>query len=270
MTPYLAIISARFRMLLQYRAAAIAGLFTQIFFGFVLIMVYEAFDRTSGRASPLPFAQVASYVWLGQALLAMQPWNVDQDLKQMIRSGAVVYELCKPIDLYALWYARAIALRSAPTMLRAVPMAVFAMLLLPQVIPEYALGPPASPAAGIAFAVAVAGAVALSAAITVAVTISLMWTVGGEGVVVIMSALVSILSGMIIPLPYMPDAVQEVIAWLPFAPLVDQPYRIYGGALPASAIALVLVRQLAWTLVFVAIGRAVLRRGVRILVAQGG
>ena len=37
--PYRAILSARFRMLLQYRAAALAGLWTQIFFGFVLLMM---------------------------------------------------------------------------------------------------------------------------------------------------------------------------------------------------------------------------------------
>ena len=35
--PYRAILSARFRMLLQYRAAAIGGIWTQIFFGLVLI-----------------------------------------------------------------------------------------------------------------------------------------------------------------------------------------------------------------------------------------
>ena len=35
--PYRAIVSARFRMLLQYRAAALGGLWTQIFFGLVLL-----------------------------------------------------------------------------------------------------------------------------------------------------------------------------------------------------------------------------------------
>ena len=34
MRPYWAVIDARFRMLLQYRAAAIAGVWTQLFFGF--------------------------------------------------------------------------------------------------------------------------------------------------------------------------------------------------------------------------------------------
>ena len=37
--PYRAILDVRFRVLLQYRAAAIAGVWTQLFFGFVFIMV---------------------------------------------------------------------------------------------------------------------------------------------------------------------------------------------------------------------------------------
>ena len=36
-------------MLLQYRAAALAGLWTQIFFGLVLIMIYEAFYAVDDR-----------------------------------------------------------------------------------------------------------------------------------------------------------------------------------------------------------------------------
>ena len=35
MRPYWAVLSARFRMLLQYRAAALAGLGTQVFWGLI-------------------------------------------------------------------------------------------------------------------------------------------------------------------------------------------------------------------------------------------
>jgi len=45
--PYAAVVGMRFRMLLQYRAAALAGLWTQLVFGLVLIMIYEAFYRSS-------------------------------------------------------------------------------------------------------------------------------------------------------------------------------------------------------------------------------
>jgi ABC-type uncharacterized transport system permease subunit len=40
MTAYRALISARFRTLLQYRAAALAGMGTQLFFGLIFVKVY--------------------------------------------------------------------------------------------------------------------------------------------------------------------------------------------------------------------------------------
>jgi len=269
--PYLAIVSARFRMLLQYRAAAIAGLWTQICFGFVLIMIYEAFYLSSAGPPPIAFSQVASYVWLGQALLAMMPWNADPELRAMVRSGAVAYELCRPIDLYSLWFARALAWRTAPTVLRAVPMVVFAMVVLPWLgLGEWRLAPPASLAAGLGFAAALCAAIALACAISTLVHASLLWTLAADGVVMLTTTAVSFLSGMIVPLPLFPDRVRAVLEWLPFAGLVDSPYRIYIGDLPPGELAIVLGRQLAWTLVLVVLGRWLIARGVRRIVVQGG
>ena len=52
MRAYRAILSAQVRTLLQYRAAAFAGLCTQLFFGFVMVMVYEAFYRSTTADMP--------------------------------------------------------------------------------------------------------------------------------------------------------------------------------------------------------------------------
>lgn len=269
--PYRAIVSARFRMLLQYRSAAIAGVFTQIFFGLVLIMIYEGFYRSSPvTQQPMTLAQLASYVWLGQGLLAMLPWNADAEVRAMVRSGAVAYELCRPLDLYTLWFARAVALRTAPTLLRLVPLLVFAMIVLPLVgLDEWRLAPPA-PAAGAAFVLTLVGALVLSCAITTLINISLLWTISGDGTVMIVTTAVAFFSGMTIPLPLFPDWAQTTLAWLPFAGVVDLPFRVYAGDLPLDALPLVLVRQLGWALVLIAIGRALFARGMRKLVVQGG
>jgi ABC-2 type transport system permease protein len=270
--PYRAIVSARFRMLLQYRVAAIAGLWTQVVFGLVFLMVYEAFYRSAAPdAQPMPFAQLASYVWLGQALLAMLPWNADADVRAMVRSGAVAYELCRPVDLYGLWFARAVAHRTAPTLLRAAPMTVFVALGLPLLgLPEWRLAPPASLAAGAGFAAALAGALVLGCALSTLINISLMWTIGGDGVVMTTSTVVSVCSGMLVPLPMFPAWAQSILAWLPFAGLVDLPFRIYTGHIPMSELVAVLARQIGWTIALVVLGRWLLARGLRRLVVQGG
>lgn len=272
LAPYRGLFGARFRMLLQYRAAAIGGMVTQIAFGLILIMIYEAFYRSSDPAAqPMAFDQVASYVWLGQALLMMLPWNVDHELRAMMRTGGVAYELSRPVDLYAWWFARALAQRTAPVMLRAVPMAVFAMLGLPLLgLGEWRLGPPASLAAGLGFAAAMIGALAVACAISVLLYIAWIWAIVADGIVMVVSTAVSMFSGLLIPLPLFPGWARAALHWLPFAGVIDEPARIYAGHIAAGELAGVLARQLGWTVVLIALGRRLLSRGLRRVVVQGG
>ncbi len=266
--PYRAIISARFRMLLQYRAAAIAGVWTQVFFGFVFIMVYEAFYASSPAPKPMTMPQLVTYVWLGQALLAMLPWNADSDVRVMVRSGAVAYELCRPVDLYALWFARAVAHRTAPTILRAIPMTIIATVGLPLVgLDEWALRAPAAP---IAFVIVLLAALALACALTTLINITLLWTIAGDGVVMMAATVVAFCSGMLVPIPLFPTWLQEVLGWLPFVGVVDLPFRVYNGTIPTSELALVLAKQLSWTVVLILFGRMLLARAMRRIVVQGG
>jgi ABC-2 type transport system permease protein len=260
---YASLIGARFRMLLQYRAAAVAGVGTQLFFGLIFVMVYEAFYRSSKAPQPMTYGEVCTYLWLGQGMLAMLPWNVDPELRSMIRTGGVAYELLRPLDLYWLWYARALAWRTAPTLLRAVPLFTVALLFL-------GMQPPASPASFAAWVVATCGALVLGCAISVLMGISLLWTVSGDGVAQFVPALVVVLSGMNVPLPLFPAWARPILDFLPFRGLVDTPFRLYMGHIPPQQLPLLVLHQLAWTAVLILLGRWVLARGLRRLVIQGG
>jgi ABC-2 type transport system permease protein len=269
--PYRAVLSARFRMLLQYRAAAIGGIWTQIFFGLVLIGIYDAFYRSTTGPPPLAFHQIVSYVWLGQALFSMLPWNADAEVRAMVRSGAVAYELCRPVDLYGLWFARALAWRTAPTVLRALPLCIVAAIILPIVgLDEWRLGLPPSLASAAAFVAAMGCTILLGCALSTLLNISLLWTISGEGAVLVMTTFVMFLSGMILPLPLLPAWAQRFIQALPFAGLVDLPFRVFTGHIPPDAILPVIEHQLLWTAALVIAGRWLLRRGLRRVVVQGG
>ena len=60
MKGYQALIAARFRVLLQYRAAAVAGIGTQLFFGLIRVMIFQAFYRSSSHAQPMSYVDIAS------------------------------------------------------------------------------------------------------------------------------------------------------------------------------------------------------------------
>jgi ABC-2 type transport system permease protein len=265
MSAYLSLFRARFRMLLQYRAAAVAGFGTQLFWGFIKVMIMEAFYRNARGTPPMSYEQVVTYIWLGQAFFMLLPFsaNPDPEVRTMMRSGAVAYELARPLDLYNLWYIRAVAARVAPTLLRAVPMFLVAIPFLGMALPH-------SLASTAAFAAALLGALLLTSAVNTLITISLLWTVSGDGIARIAPSLAILGSGLIVPLPLFPLWAQRLLDFLPFRGMADAPFRLYMGHLPPAAVFGVVVHQMAWIVAFILIGRALLARGTRNLVVQGG
>lgn len=261
--PYSAVLSARFRMLLQYRAAALAGFVTQIGWGAIRVMAMEAFYRSTTAPQPMNLEEVVTYVWLGQALLGLLPWNPDTEIRNMVRSGTVAYELVRPVNLYAYWFSRSLAFRIAPTLMRSVPLAMLALLF-------FGMQPPASLESLLIWLAATAGAVLLTTALTVILSITLMWTISGEGVAFLVGPIIYLLAGMVIPLPLFPDWAQFILEMLPFRGICDAPFRLYMGHIPVAEAWAVLLHQWIWIVVLVGLGAWMLSRAKRRLVVQGG
>jgi ABC-2 type transport system permease protein len=260
---YRAVLSARFRTLLQYRAAALAGMSTQVFWGLIRVMIFDAFYRSTTQAQPIDQTQIVTYMWLGQAMLGVLPWGVDSEIRGLINTGSVAYELLRPLDLYNLWYCRSLAARTAPTLLRSIPIFVIAGLFM-------GLQPPPSLLCGLGWVLTTGGAILLASAITTLINISLLWTISGDGMLRLMPTLVYVFSGLLVPLPLLPDGLRAVLEFLPFRGIVDTPFRVYLGHIPPSQIGFVFAHQIAWTLALVLFGRLLLARGARRLVVQGG
>ena len=263
MRPYAALLNANVRTLLQYRSAAAAGVATQIFWGFVRVMVFEAFFRYNTAEQPMTMDEVRAYIWLGQAFILFIPWIPDREVLAFMRSGQVGYELLRPVDLYNLWFARAVAFRLAPVALRAAPLLTLALLF-------FGLGPPASAEAGAAFAVSMAGALLVTSAYANLINISAMWTVSGEGALLLGGAAVGLLTGISVPVPFFPDWSQPIIDVLPFRGMADTPYRFYVGLVPPGALLFHVAQQAAWGAALVLFGRWLVSLGQRRLVIQGG
>lgn len=269
--PYRAVLGARFRMELQYRAAAIAGFGTQCWWGVIKIMVFAAFYASAPGDHPLTLEQAITYTWLGQGLLALLPWTGDTEVQQMVRTGNIAYERLRPVDVYAYWYFRAMALRVAPTILRMTPMIILAAVILPLAgLDDWALKPPSGWEAAALFAASIASTVLLASAVTVLINTAMLWTVSGYGLNNLAMPLVAIFSGMIVPLPLFPDWMQPFLNAQPFRGLVDVPYRIYFADLTGMDALWGIAHQLGWTVALVLFGHWLMARGMKRMVVQGG
>jgi ABC-2 type transport system permease protein len=268
--PYRAVFRARFQLLLQYRAAALAGFGTQCWWGAVKIMIFAAY-LSGPVASPMTLRQTVDYIWWGQALLTMLPWSADPELARMVRSGDIAYERLRPLDTYAYWYARAVARRTATPLLRAIPMVLTAGVLLPSLgFSRWGLSAPASLAAFGLFVVSMAFVISLSSAFSTLLDLLVVATLSERGVNTFVAPLSIVFSGSLVPLPLLPEWLQPVMRNQPFAGLLDIPVRIYGGHLAGLAALESLARQAFWVLVLVAIGRALTVRVMSRLQTQGG
>ncbi|MCP4750522.1 MAG: hypothetical protein GY866_06490 [Proteobacteria bacterium] len=263
MKSYLSIVSAQFRMLLQYRAAAVAGFGTQLFWGLIRVMIFEAFYYGSKVGQPMVLSDVVTYVWLGQAFFAMLPFRPNVEVGTMIREGTIAFEMLRPLNIYKLWFSRALAERSAPTVLRATPMLVLAGLFLN-------LQAPANPRALLLFVISTLLAFLLSCAISTLISISLLWTLSGEGIPPLSTAMVFVFSGIIVPLPLFPESLRIVVNFLPFRGIVDTPFRLYLDHMSAAEAMGAFFHQAVWIVILVGTGRWILSRGLKRLVVQGG
>jgi ABC-2 type transport system permease protein len=189
----------------------------------------------------------------------------------MVRTGDVLYERLRPVDAHTFWYARAVALRTASPLLRAIPMIVMTGILFPMIgLSEWALSPPAGTSAALLFAGSMVLTVALASAISTIMDIVTVATLSDRGVNSVIGPIVMVLSGSLVPLPLFPDWLQPALALQPFAGLVDTPFRIYAGHLAGSAALAALARQAAWTVIFIGLGRVLMTRVMARVQVQGG
>ena len=263
MKAYLSVFGMRLRLETQYRGAVLGGVACQVFFGLILVTVYRALYF--GKPQSMPLSHITTYVWLQQAFFRMLLAS-DADLMDKIRTGGIVYDLCRPLHLYGFYYARIMAQKLMGSLLRAVPMLIFAALL-----PEgWGISLPASlPALALAVAALLLGLCCVCAMenITMAFT---MRTLDPRGFQAMLNLLMMILSGNILPLTLYPDSWQRLITLLPYAQMLDAPIRLYTGEYALEQAPEVLLLQAVWTVLLVSLGLLGWHRNQSRMIIQGG
>ena len=90
------------------------------------------------------------------------------------------------------------------------------------------------------------------------------------GIITIKNVFVSILSGSLLPLWFMPEALRGIISVTPFESIYFTPVRIYLGELEGMELLWALAVQIMWIAVLGLIANAFWKKGVKKLVVQGG
>ncbi len=267
MKKYLSFFRIRFANGLQYRAAAYAGVITQFAWGFMELLMFSAFYKANSVAFPMEFSHLASYIWLQQAFLALfMTWFLDGEIFSSITSGNIAYELARPMDLYNMWFVKNMASRLSKAVLRCMPILLIA-LFLPR---PYRLSLPPSILSFILFLITLTLGFLTVIAFCMLIYIATFYTLSPQGVRIVALSLTEFLTGAIIPLPFLPDGIRQIIELTPFATMQNLPLRIYSGNIAGKDMLVGASIQIFWLVALLAIGKGWMKKALKRIVVQGG
>lgn len=267
MKKYLAFFRLRFSMGLQYRTAALAGVITQFAWGGMEIMMFRAFYRTDAASFPMTLQATCAYVWMQQAFLTLfMAWMMENEIFDSIVNGNISYELCRPVNIYNMWFSRSLANRLSKAVLRCLP-----ILLVAAFLPSpYGLMLPVSPLAFLLFLFTLFTGVGVTVAFCMLVYMLSFFTISPAGIRIVAVSMVEFLSGATIPLPFFPEKVRVFLELLPFASMQNVPLRIYSGDLSGADAGRAVLLQLFWLFALIGMGRLLDTSAMKKVTIQGG
>lgn len=267
MKKYLSFFRIRFTAGLQYRAAAWAGIATQFAWGGMTILMFWAFYQNGENSFPMTFPELSSYIWMQQAFLAMfMAWFFDNEIFESITSGNIAYELCRPCDIYAMWFTKNMAIRLSRMMLRCLP-----ILLVAAFLPApFNITLPPDWLSGVLFLISVTLGFLVLISFSMLIYISAFYTISPMGIRILATSVTEFFAGAIIPIPFFPEALQPFMYALPFASMQNTPFLIYTGHISGIEALQSIALQIVWFAVLLSVGHILMKRALRKVVVQGG
>ncbi len=261
---YLKLFRAGFAKQANYRLAMLAGLATNIVFGFIrAAILFAAVRSAGGTLGGYSTGSISSYVWLSQGLLGAIELSGRAEIGDRVRTGDVAVDFIRPVDLQT-WHLAEDMGRATYTLIpRGIPSvlagALSVGLLLPGTPLPYLLG----------FLSVVLG-VAISFYGRYAVNVVGFWLLDVRGARTLYVVTSTFLAGLFVPVALFPSWLRTIAYGTPFPSILQTPVNVISGRDTGTAAVLDLATQAGWLLVTCLLGRALTSAGRRKLVLNGG
>ena len=258
------LVAAGFRRQSSYRLAMVAGLATNVVFGFIrAAILFAAVDSAGGTLAGYDKGTVSAYVWISQGLLGAVQLNGSADIGDRVRTGDVAVDFTRPVDLQT-WHLAEDLGRAAYTFIpRGLPSVLVGALTVGITMPTeaqpYLLG-----------LVSVALGVAISFYCRYAVNVLGFWLLDTRGVRTFYMIVCGFLSGLYVPVALFPDWLHTLAMATPFPSILQAPVDVLSGHVTGADLWRTLGLQLVWVAVTCLAGRVLTSAGRTKLVVQGG
>ncbi|CAN3980802.1 Efflux ABC transporter, permease protein [Kitasatospora purpeofusca] len=263
---YAAVVRGAFRRFSTYRAASLAGAFTNTVFGFILASTFLALWQARPGLGGYDEVTAVTYIWVSQGLLvtvAVMGGGFQDDVQERFRSGDIAVDLYRPVDFQGWWLATDLGRAAFHLFARGVPPMLVGSLVFRVRLPEH-------PLTWVYFLLATLLAVVVSFGVRFLVSLTGFWLQDSEGVRSVTLVVSMFFSGMLLPLALFPGLLGDLAPLLPWAALVKVPTDVFLERVTGPGLLGALGFQLGWAVVLLAAGRLVQLLATRKVVVQGG
>ncbi len=252
-----------FQRHLTYRAATLAGLTTNFFFGLLRIAIFLALYGDREAVAGYTVAGVITYTGLTQAVIAYLSMFSWYPLMDSVYTGEIAADLLKPMNLFTFWLAQDLGRAGVNLIFRGILFMVLYALIFDISYPT-----------GVVQWIGLIAAVVLSWLVSFSwrflVNLAAFWSPDAQGIGRFAFILSWFLSGFLTPLAFFPEWVVQLSNLTPFPHMVNTVVEVYLGILTGPALITALLNQALWAAALTLVGQLVLRVGVRRLVILGG
>ncbi len=252
-----------YRRYLTYRAAIVAGLLTNFFFGILRVAIVLALYGEQQEVAGMTQQQAITYTALTQGVIAYLSLFGWYDLMNSVHSGEVANDLLKPMGYFQFWMARDLGRAFVQFLLRGITIMVAYAVVFDLVYPT-------TIAQWIGVLVAVLLSWMVSFAYRFLINLPAFWTPNASGIVRFFFIIAWFFSGFLMPLDFFPDWVIRIAHFTPFPSMLDTVMQIFIGSLTGWAMAFAILEQVGWFVGLFIVGQLVLKTAVKRLVILGG
>jgi ABC-2 type transport system permease protein len=259
-----ALVVAGFRRYATYRAATLAGAFTNTVFGVIRVSIlFAAAEAAGGVVAGYDRAALSTYTWLGQGMISVSYLFGWTTVAERVRTGAVAIDLGRPVHPIAAWLAEDLGRAGQACLIRlSAPLLVGGLLFGLQAPTRWETVP--------LFVLSGALAVVVSFGGRILVSLAAFWLVDIRGLLTFYVLTSNVLCGLLVPVHFLPGWLQAVAYATPFPAMLQTPLDLATERATGAAALGLVAAQVAWAVGLLAVAVWVFARGTRKLVLQGG
>lgn len=259
----LEIIKINIKVNLAYAINAWGAFIVTLLQIFVFYYIWMAIYKTDSVINGISKEQIVTYIILSRILYTQVTSGFIPRIGRRIQTGDISMDLLKPMDFQLFMFFGRIGDFLSFFVMTAVPILIICSLFLGMQAPANAL-------TFVYFLLSLLMAIAVSFFVEYWVGLLTFYTNYSWGLQTFQEALVSMFSGVLIPLSFFPGWLRTITDLLPFQQMSYSPVSIYLGIVKGKQVFEVLGFQFLWIVILFVLSRLFYSFAIKKITVQGG